>query len=56
MTAAFVLGQNVDLRLEDLVGMDRTGLSQNLATLDLGNIDLILNDRNWGIEPCLLKS
>ena len=39
VTAAFVLGQNVDLRLEDLVGMDRTGLSQNLATLDLGTIN-----------------
>ena len=39
MTAAFVLGQNVDLGLEDLVGMNRTGLSQNLATLDLGTVN-----------------
>ena len=39
MTAAFVLGQDVDLRLEDLVGMDSAGLSQNLATLDLGTVN-----------------
>ena len=38
VTTTFVLGQNVDLRLEDLVGMDSAGLSQNLATLDLGTI------------------
>ena len=42
VTAAFVLGQNVDLGLEDLVGMDRTGLSQNLATLDLGTVNTCL--------------
>ena len=39
MTAAFVLGQDVDLSLKDVVGVHRTGLSQNLATLDLGTIN-----------------
>ena len=39
MTAAFVLGQDVDLSLKDVVGVHRTGLSQNLTTLDLGTIN-----------------
>src|SRR5699024_5531081 len=39
VTTAFFLGQDVDLSLELGVGMDRAGLSQNLATLDLGTIN-----------------
>ena len=39
MTAAFVLGQDVNLSLKDVVGVHRTGLSQNLTTLDLGTIN-----------------
>ena len=34
MTAAFFLGQNVNLALELGVGMDGAGLGQNLAALD----------------------
>ena len=36
VTAAFVLGQNVDLANELGVGVNGTGLGQNLAALDLG--------------------
>ena len=39
VTAAFVLGQDVDLSLKDVVGVHSAGLSQNLATLDLGTIN-----------------
>src|SRR5699024_5500765 len=38
VTAAFFLGQDVDLALELGVGMDGTGLSQDLAALDLGAV------------------
>src|SRR5699024_7984643 len=38
VTAAFLLGQDVDLALELGVGMDGTGLSQDLATRDLGAV------------------
>ena len=36
MTAALVLGQDVDLALELGVGMNGAGLGQNLAALDVG--------------------
>ena len=39
MTAAFVLGQDVDLTDELGVGLDGAGLSQNLAALDVGLVD-----------------
>ena len=39
MTAAFFLGQDVNLALELGMGMNRTGLCQNLATLDFGSLD-----------------
>src|SRR5699024_6174515 len=38
VTAAFFLGQDVDLALELGVGVHRTGLSQDLAALDLGAV------------------
>ena len=39
MTAAFFLGQNVNLGIEVSVGVDGTGLCQNLTTLNLGPLD-----------------
>ena len=40
-----IFGQNVHLRLEGLVGVHGTGLSQNLTTLDLGTICLLYTSR-----------
>ena len=39
MTAALILGQNVNLGIEVSVGMDGVGLCQNLAALNFGPLD-----------------
>ena len=39
MTAAFILGQDVNLALELGVGMNGAGLGQNLAALDVGTLN-----------------
>ena len=39
MTAAFVLGQNVNLALELGVRVNRARLGQNLAALDVGSLE-----------------
>ena len=39
MTAALVLGQNVNLAAELGVGMNGAGLSQNLTSFDLGSLN-----------------
>ena len=46
MTAAFFLGQDVDLASELGQRMDRTGLAQNLATLDVLLVDTTQQSTN----------